>query len=139
MNEYLIALIVMSAVITLLIIDNIVIRVKRRRVASQLLQQTLDKVALLNEIGKLTEQNQAKEIEQTDGFLKFVSDSRDWAFGYIEEVQAALGAFDKKMSVLLGYAKTYGSVVDSHLAPTVKQIDEAYQELLKILPKENNN
>jgi hypothetical protein len=139
MNEYLIALIVMSVVITALVIDNIVIRVKRRRVVSTLLQQTLDKVALLNEIGKLKEQSQAKEIEQTDGFLKFVSDSRDWAFGYIEEVQAALAEFDKKVSVLLKYAKTYGSVVDSHLAPTVNQIDEAYTELLKVLPKENNN
>jgi hypothetical protein len=139
MNEYLIALIVMSAVITTLVIDNIVIRIKRRRVASQVLQLALDKVALLNEIGKLTEQTQSKEIEQTDGFLKFVSESRDWAFSYIEEVQDALKAFDKKMGPLLEYSTTYGSVVPSHLDSTIEMIDAAYKDLLKVLPKETDN
>lgn len=139
MSLDLIAMIAMSVVITVLLIDNITTRVKKRRLANQLIQLALDKVALLNEIGKLTEQQQSSTIEQTDGFLKFVSDSRDWAFGYIEEVQGALTSFDKKMSMLLKYAKTYGSVVESHLSPTIDQIDEAYAELLKILPKENNN
>lgn len=139
MNLDLIAMIAMSVVIALLLIDNISTRIKRRKLANQLMQLALDKVSLLNEIGKLTEQQQSTSIEQTDGFLKFISDSRDWAFGYIEEVQEALAIFDKKMSMLLKYAKTYGAVVESHLTPTVEQIDEAYNELLKVLPKENNN
>jgi hypothetical protein len=139
MSEYLIALIVMSVVITALVIDNIVVRVKRRRLVSQVVQLALDKVALLNEIGKLTEQNQSKEIEQTDGFLKFVSESRDWAFSYIEEVQDALKAFDKKMAPLLEYSTTFGSVVPSHLDSTIEMIDAAYKDLLKVLPKETDN
>lgn len=139
MSPDLIAMIAMSVVITILVVDNISIRIRRRRLATQMMQLALDKVSLLNEIGKLTEQQQSTSIEQTDGFLKFISDSRDWAFGYIEEVQAALAAFDKKMSLLLKYAKTYGAVVESHLTPTVEQIDEAYNELLKVLPKESNN
>lgn len=138
MNEYLIALIAMSVLVTALTIDNIVIRIKKRRVVSDLLQQTLDKVALLNEIGKLNQQSQSKEIEQTDGFLKFVSESRDWAFSYIEEVQEALKVFDSKVSKLLQYANTYGSTVPSHLDSTVEMIEIAYKELLEVLPKEND-
>jgi hypothetical protein len=29
-------------------------------------------------------------IEQTDGFVKFLSESRDWAFNYIEDVQSSI-------------------------------------------------
>jgi hypothetical protein len=36
-----------------------------------------------------------KKIEQTDGFVRFISQSRDWAFEYIEKVQESIKNLEK--------------------------------------------
>jgi hypothetical protein len=41
---------------------------------------------LQNELNK----RENVSIEQTDGFVKFISDSREWAFDYIESVQQSI-------------------------------------------------
>ena len=33
---------------------------------------------------------ESSKLGETDGFIKFISDSRDWAFSYVEEVQASI-------------------------------------------------
>jgi hypothetical protein len=63
-----------------------------------------------------------KALETNDDFIKFVSDSRDWAFNYIEDVQQAIQ--ELKTSVESGY-------------PT----EEALIKLFNLLPEqqgENN-
>ena len=93
-------------------------------------------MALLQHIEKLTAEANSKDIEQTDGFLKFVSDSRDWAFQYIETVQESLEAFDKKVTPILEYYSTYGTAVDGLHNDITKEILEAYTELKKVLPQD---
>ena len=132
----LIAYAVFVVVTTLLLISNFKSRSKRKLLASELIQQTLDKMALLQHVEKLTAETQSKDIEQTDGFLKFVSDSRDWAFQYIETVQEALEEFDKKVSPTLEYYSTYGTAVEGLHTGLTKEISEAYAELKKVLPKD---
>lgn len=127
---------VFVTVTTLLIISNFRQRAKRKILAADLLQQTLDKMALLQHVEKLTAEAQSKDIEQTDGFLKFVSDSRDWAFQYIETVQEALEAFDKRISPTLEYYATFGTVVEGLHQDLTKEFSEAYEELKKVLPQE---
>ena len=39
---------------------------------------------------ELVKKQDVKKIEETDGFLKFVTESREWAFKYIEDVQSAI-------------------------------------------------
>lgn len=117
-------------------ISNIRLRSKRKLLANDLLQQTLDKMALLQHVEKLTAEANSKDIEQTDGFLKFVSDSRDWAFQYIETVQESLEAFDKKVTPILEYYSTYGTAVDGLHNDITKEILEAYTELKKVLPQD---
>lgn len=132
----LIAYAVFVVVTTLLLISNLKSRSKRKLLANELIQQTLDKMALLQHVEKLTAETQSKDIEQTDGFLKFVSDSRDWAFQYIETVQEALEEFDKKVSPTLEYYSTYGTAVEGLHTGLTKEISEAYAELKKVLPKD---
>jgi hypothetical protein len=132
----LIAFAVLVVIISLLLIDDMRIRSKRKLLASELIQQTLDKMALLQHVEKLSAEAQSKDIEQTDGFLKFVSDSRDWAFQYIETVQEALEAFDKRVTPTLEYYSTYGTAVEGLHTGLTKELAEAYADLKKVLPQD---
>ena len=72
-----------------------------------------------------------------ENFIKFLSDSRDWAFGYIEEVQMGLTKFVNDIEPEINYFKEYGDIIA--MEPnynSLKKITEAYDELTKLLPKE---
>jgi hypothetical protein len=91
-----IEIIAFSIFITIFIaalIANLRVTFKNRRLRDQILQLGLDKAMLLDKMDKISGKN--SPIEQTEGFLKFVSESRDWAFKYIEDVQAAIQDFNK--------------------------------------------
>lgn len=132
-----ISFIILISVIAVLSIVIVVQRSKLMRYMAKSSQAEIDNAIISMALQKSLQDNDLKEIEQTDGFVKFLSESRDWAFKYIEEVQAALKQFDKIVSVQLEYSKTYGSVVDSHLSEQIRQIDLAYEDLKRVLPSEN--
>jgi hypothetical protein len=72
-----------------------------------------------------------------ENFIKFLSDSRDWAFGYIEEVQVGLNKFVNDIEPEINYFKEYGDLIS--MEPnynSLKKITKAYDELTKLLPKE---
>lgn len=101
------------------------------------MQELADKMLLQKKVEELYQDIENVKLQQTDGFLKFVSDSRDWAFQYIEEVQEALAEFDKAIAPRLEWSETYGQVVGNTAhSETVKTISEAYEKLKEVLPKE---
>ena len=72
-----------------------------------------------------------------ENFIKFLSDSRDWAFAYIEEVQRGLTKFVDDVEPEISYFKEYGDLTS--MKPnyySLKKITDAYEELTKLLPKE---
>lgn len=84
----------------------------------------------------LKEDKSDQQIHQ-ENFLKFLSDSRDWAFNYIEDVQSGLSKFVNDVEPEIEYFKEYGDV--GSMAPnyySMKKIVESYEELKKLLPKE---
>jgi molecular chaperone DnaK (HSP70) len=95
------------------LISNLRATYKNRKLRDQILQLGLDRAMLLENIDKISGRN--NPIEKTEGFLKFVSDSRDWAFKYIEDVQAAIQEFnlaieskdDKKIESALNNLKNF--------------------------------
>ena len=129
------AFIVFSLITSILIIDNIRIRIKRKRTLEELLQQTIDKMALLQHLDKLTAENDSKNIEQTEGFLKFVSDSRDWAFDYIEQVQGGLSTYISKVDADIQYIDKYGILIEHPIQDALNRISQAYKELKKLMPE----
>ena len=77
-------------------------------------------------------------IENTEGFLRFVSESRDWAFQYIEDVQFGLSDFISKIDPEMEYFNKYGLVGSAYPHyDSMKKISEAYKELKKLLPEDN--
>jgi hypothetical protein len=90
---------------------------------------------LINEV----EESKIKSDESVhkENFIKFLSDSRDWAYQYIEDVQAGLNSFIVETEPEINYFKEYGDL--SSMAPnyySMKKITEEYEKLKTLLPTE---
>jgi hypothetical protein len=121
-----------------LLINNLKLRSKTKKLTSQVIQISLDKAVISEQLKKVLDQKDSESIEQSEGFLKFVSQSRDWAFDYIEQVQAALLEFRNKVEPQILYAKTYGTTVgESTHSIIVDKISDAYDDLVKIMPEDD--
>jgi hypothetical protein len=118
----------------LLIADGIRMRSSRRELRTRFLQSEVDKALLSERLLQLMAEKDSKGIESSDGFLKFISESRDWAFTYIEDVQKALEEFDSKITPILDYYSTYGSSVEGLHTGLTEDIKAAYVDLKSMLP-----
>jgi len=104
------------------LIANLRVTYKNKKLSNKLIQFGLDKAMLLEKLEQLS--GKENPIEQTEGFLKFISESRDWAFKYIEDVQEAIIEFN--------------SAIDSK---DDERIENALNNLKSFLPdnEEENN
>lgn len=90
----------------------------------------------------MVQESQKEEIKTdkekaNEDFLKFISDSRDWAYTYIDEVQSSLNKFITDIEPEINYFKEYGDL--GSMAPnyySMKKITGAYEELKKLLPED---
>jgi hypothetical protein len=72
-----------------------------------------------------------------ESFIKFLSDSRDSAFEYIEEVQSGISKFVDQVDPEISYFNEYGNIMAmSPNYDSMKKIATAYEDLIKLLPKE---
>ncbi len=110
-----------SLVILVVAIDDIRMRFKYRQMFKASLQLSIDKLTLMKKFEELSVKNESQDIEQTEGFLKFISQSRDWAFTYIEDVQLALVEYDNALAT-----------------KDVILINDAYKRLMDFLPKDDD-
>lgn len=137
MLDFIIFLSTILVIVTLLV-SVVKLRLKNRKLAAELLQATLDQNILLTKLAEELKKKEDVSIEKTDGFLKFISESRDLAFQYIEEMQEALVRFSSKVGPEIEYMLTYGSANgDSLQSKSFIKIEKAYKELIKeTLPTE---
>ena len=79
-----------------------------------------------------------EDIHQ-ENFIKFLSDSRDWAFDYIEDVQNGLEKFVNNVDADISYFDQYSIVLGNNEPHTkaLKNISSSYKELKKLLPEES--
>jgi hypothetical protein len=94
--------------------------VKVRQLDKDLRQMTLDAAIISLEFNKLLQEKQARPLQESEGFVKFISESRDWAFEYIEDVQQALVAYDIALSM-----------------DDAKVRNDAYNKLISFLPNDD--
>lgn len=116
-----------------LLIANVKIRLKNKTLALTILQERIDKNIIIDKISK--DLDKTKPIEQTDGFLKFISESRDLAFSYIEEAQTGISKFVKGVQPEMEYFNKFGSISEGQpLHESMVKISKEYEELKKLLP-----
>lgn len=119
-------------VIVTLILSVVRLRLKNRRLASELLQITLDQNILMTKLAEELKRKEEVSLEKTDGFLKFISESRELAFEYIEAMQEALVKFKDKVGPEIEYMLTYGTATGDNLqSKSFLKIEKAYKELIK--------
>jgi hypothetical protein len=83
--------------------------------------------------------NKTDKDQANEDFLKFISDSRDWAYQYIEEVQAGLKTFIDEVGPQIEYYDKYGPAVEGMVSPhdfALKKISSEFKELKKLLPED---
>lgn len=96
-------------------------RIKYNRLLQSSIQMVLDKTVMSEEIERLSFiVNNSGDLQE--GFVKFLSESRDMAFEYISEVQVAIQELNAAI-------QTY----DQEL------ITECYNKLVSFLPAENQD
>ena len=80
-------------------------------------------------------EKQDNEQQAKDDFIKFLSESRDWSYTYIEDVQSTIGKFIKDIEPEIKYFDEFGIVGSAYPHYySMKKISEAYKELKKLLP-----
>jgi hypothetical protein len=119
----------------LLIFKNIQLKIKLSSTTVELIKAHIDKTIISE---KLLEINNKKEIDpSSEAFLKFVSDSRDWAYQYIDEVQEGLNKFITDIEPEILYFEEYGIVGSAYPHYySMKKISSAYKELKTLLPED---
>ena len=116
-----------------LMINNVRVRIKNKKLALTLLQERIDKNIIIDKISK--DLDKTKPIEQTDGFLKFISESRDLAFSYIEEAQTGISKFVKSVQPEIEYFSKFGTLSEGQpLHQSMAIISREYEELRKLIP-----
>jgi len=91
---------------------------------------------LLHEYSSILQELENKKLEKSDDFVKFLSDSRESAFEYIENVQDSLSKFDKQITKIIKWNETYGaSTGDNPHSEKIKEISMAYKQLKDLLPE----
>lgn len=117
--------------LTLLFLSLYVVQVKKNRA---ILANTLQLLLLQQ---SMNDENKTDQEQSNEAFLKFVSDSRDWAYQYIDDVQASLNKFITDIEPEISYFDEYGVVGSAYPHyHSMKKISVAYKELKKLLPED---
>lgn len=102
-----------------------------RRISSDHLQALMDLSLMKQELEKAMIQINNAKLEKDDGFVRFLSESRDWAYEYIATTQEVITKFNLEVEELL----------NSDIKPAQKltKIKQLYKDLKQVLPSEDKN
>ena len=128
--------IVLGSLVIVLSLISIVLtsKVIRLRNSMRLLALSYAKIETLTSLKNNDDMNNDVHKEN---FIKFLSDSRDWAYEYIKEVQDGLEKFINGIEPEIAYFDEYGVVGDAYPHyHSMKKISSEYKELKKLLPSE---
>ena len=94
-------------------------------------------LARVQDVFNSANQNEKDNDVHKENFIKFLSDSRDWAYEYIQDVQTGLQKFVNEIEPEIAYFDEYGLVGDAYPHyHSMKKISQEYKELKKFLPSE---
>jgi hypothetical protein len=111
-----------------LMLNNISLRFANMRLTEDLLKSFVN----YNIILEKGISQESEKIEQNDGFLKFVSDSRDWAYAYIESVQEEISSFITIVGPDIEYLETYRPPVISD--DVTERLIAGYKKIKGLIP-----
>jgi hypothetical protein len=120
--------------LTLLFLSLYLLQIKKNRT---ILANTLQLLIMQQ---SMNDENKTDKEKSNEDFLKFVSDSRDWAYQYIEDVQTSIDKFITDVEPEILYFDTYGDLMAAEPNyNSMKKISASYKELRKLLPEQEDN
>jgi hypothetical protein len=121
--------VVMTTISILLTIKIFVLRQRALSLAVSLVK--------VEDIFNNAKQEESDSDVHKENFIKFLSDSRDWAYIYIEDVQKGITKFVNEIEPEIAYFDEYGLVGEAYPHyHSMKKISTEYKELKKLLPTE---
>lgn len=123
-----------SIVFVALLMIIITLSFSLKRLSVKFKKASAENFLLKEKIAELNDRGESKKLEQTEGFIKFISESRDWAFQYIEKVQIAIKNFqDVFHPFAVQYYENKRTRIPKEEFPAIV---EAYKKLVEELPDE---
>jgi disulfide oxidoreductase YuzD len=104
------------------------------KLMEEILQAYIDRNIVAEQLSLALLEKDKKSLEQSDEFLTFISQSRDWAFEYIEVTQKKVYNFIKNVGPTIEYLEEYAPPLileDQRL-----RIVEGYKDIKSILPED---
>ena len=108
---------------------------KKNRYMKKYIESMITIKLVSDRIDELEQQAALAKMTESDGFVKFLSDSREWAFSYIEDVQAALEEFSEKAGPEIKYLGSDDGLKSLPQRKAFLAILTAYEQLQKSLPE----
>jgi hypothetical protein len=131
---------ILSTFSFLFFIAYIIIVIKLKKILKDFAKLSIDNAVMQEYIDIVQSNNQhtiSDELVDKENFIKFLSNSRDWAFKYIEDVQEGLLTFVNGIEPEISYFDEYGEVGSAYPHyHSMKKISQEYKELKKLLPVE---
>ena len=107
------------------------------KIKNQYESMFVDLVVLNHTIDELEESKiKSDESVHKENFIKFISDSRDWAYEYIENAQKIIIDVVDKTQSTIDYNKEYGSLSIEPYATHINTLADAIEELKVLIPSE---
>lgn len=109
---------------------------KSSKLAKELSILYIDNLALKKFIDSEADKKLTNQDIHNENFVKFLSDSRELAYSYIEDVQAGINDFVSSIEPEINYFKEHGDLMS--MSPnyySLKKIIEEYDKLKKLLPE----
>ena len=136
MIEY-IVIVSLSTTSLLFLIAYSLMAKKSSKLAKELSTLYIDNLALKKFIDSEADKKLTNQDIHNENFVKFLSDSRELAYAYIEDFQAGLNDFVSSVEPEINYFKEHGDLIS--MSPnyySLKKIVEEYDKLKKLLPEE---
>jgi alpha-L-fucosidase len=120
----------------MLVFKNVQLKIKLSSTTVELIKANIEKVIISEKLSEIKNDN-TKPDQSSEAFLKFVSDSRDWAYKYIDEVQEGLNKFITDIEPEMVYFDEYGIIGSAYPHYfSMKKISSSYKELKTLLPED---
>jgi hypothetical protein len=117
---------------------SILLAIKVILLRQRLLTLAMSLVRVQDVFNSTREQESDSDVHK-ENFIKFLSDSRDWAYEYIEDVQSSIQKFVNEIEPEIAYFDEYGEVGSAYPHyHSMKKISEAYKDLKTLLPEDDS-
>jgi hypothetical protein len=122
------------ALLFFVIADNFRVRITNKKLNKEIEKSIIEYMVLAKKYEEKIKSIDETSIEKTEGFLKFVSESRDWAFTYIERVQIAIKNFQDIFHPMA--TEYYKDKARPIAQDEFGKLFQAYKKLIDELPDE---